>query len=95
MGLGGTFGFSSSIELSRGEISPVTRPGPLQEYWGLEGWPTDWTLLNQNWMVQLVPATTPNLKDILSGNPGGELDGFRPPQLSGTDSRTMKRINNH
>jgi len=95
LGLGGTFGFSSSIELSRGEISPATRPDPLFEHWSLEGWPTHWTLLNQNWMVQLVPATTPALKDILSTNPGGDLDGFRPPALSGTDSRTINRVNSH
>jgi len=95
LGLGGTFGFSSSIELSRGEVSPTTRPDPLLERWHLEGWPTRWTLLNQNWMVQLVPATTPTLKDILSIPPGGDLEGFRPPSLSGVDSRTMNRINSH
>ena len=95
LGLGGTYGFTSTIELSRGEVSPATRPDPSDKRWGLEGWPTHWDLLNQNWMVQLVPATTPTLNYILSGNPGGELEGFRPPDYSGANSRTLKRINHH
>lgn len=95
IGLGGTYGFTSSIELSRGEVTPATRPDPFDERWGLEGWPTHWDLLNQNWMVQLVPATTPTLNSILAANPGGELEGFRPPDFSGADSRTLKRINHH
>lgn len=95
IGLGGTYGFTSTIELSSGGVSSSTRPEPFQERWGLENWPTHWDLLNQNWMAQLVPATTPTLGEILSGNPGEELEGFRPPNYADADSRTLKRVNNH
>lgn len=68
---------------------------PLQERWVSEGWPTHWDLLNQNWMVQLVPATTTNLPRILEQNPGGDFSQFRPPSYAGVGSRQLKQVNTH
>ncbi len=96
--LGGTYGFASDLELPHevptASLEPQDPTDP-QEHWGLENWPTHWDLLNQNWMVQLVPATGSRLPEILQNNPGGKLVGMRPPNFSEIDSREFKVINNH
>lgn len=95
-GLGGTFGFTSRLEVPRERPPSVATPGnELDERWVLEGWPTHFDLLNQNWMVQLVPATTPNLGSILSANPGGDVSSMRVPTYGGAHTRILKGINNH
>ena len=96
IGLGGTFGFTSTIEVPRQRrTAGGAGVDPLRERWVLEGWPTHFDLLNQNWMVQLVPGTTDAMPQILSSNPGGDLAGFRPPNLGDVDNSVMKRVNNH
>ena len=96
--LGGTYGYTSNLEMPREAPAASPEPQnttPRQEHWGLENWPTHWDLLNQNWMVQLVPATASRLPEILQNNPGGKLAGMRPPNLGGIGSREFKTINNH
>ncbi len=93
---GGTLG----ADAGGAQAPPVPGSGgapidPLFERWVSEGWPTHWDLLNQNWMVQLVPATTTNLPRILETNAGGEFAQFRPPSYAGVGSRQLKQINTH
>jgi hypothetical protein len=96
VGLGGTFGFTSQLEVPREQPATSASNGnELEERWVPENWPTQFSLLSQNWMVQLVPATTPNLSRILSANPGGDLSDVRTPAYGRASSRTMKGINNH
>lgn len=91
---GGTLGITVSLPASpagprTGEIDP------LQERWVNEGWPTHWDLLNQNWMVQLVPATARNLPQILGTNPGAEFAALRQPSYGGVENRHLKRLSHH
>ena len=100
--LGGTFGFTSQIELERNG-PPANEPPPpvntldrvLRERWVLENWPTHWDLLNQNWLVQLVPATVTNLPTVLQTNPGGELSDLRMPNYGESENSMMKRVTTH
>ncbi len=91
---GGTLGVTFSLP------APPAGPGigeidPLLERWVNEGWPTHWDLLNQNWMVQLIPATARNMPQILATNPGAEYAGLRQPDLRGVDNRHLKRLSHH
>jgi hypothetical protein len=57
-----------------------------------------WNLLNQNWTVQLVPATQPSLATILQTAPpvpefGG--GGLELPDLGGLGSEDIMRISPH
>lgn len=100
--LGGTFGFTSTIELDRNG-PPTNEPPPpvdtldrvLRERWVLENWPTHWDLLNQNWVVQLVPATVTNLPTVLQTNPGGEVGALRMPNYGESENDMMKRVTTH
>ncbi len=98
--LGGTYGFTSNLTVDAGSIAsnnadPNSPNRPRQEHWGLENWPTHWDLLNQNWMVQLVPATASNVTRILQTSPGGELAQVRLPSFGGIGSAGFKVINHH
>ncbi len=90
--LGGTFGFDSGLEMPEEPAEPST---PEEERWATENWPSHWDLLNQNWMVKLVPATAPSLPEILAANPGIESFNFRPPNLGGITIEQLKRMNTH
>jgi hypothetical protein len=100
--LGGTFGFTSLIEVER-DGPPANDPPPavdtldrlLRERWVLENYPTHWDLLNQNWMVQLVPATVTSLPEVLQTNPGGEVAGLRMPDYGETENNMLKRVTTH
>jgi hypothetical protein len=55
-----------------------------------------WSLWNQNWTVQMVPATAPLLAQILSTQPN--LPGFedvRVPDLSTLSETDMEWLSNH
>jgi len=99
--LGGTFGFTSQIEVPR-ERPPASPPPAddsldqvLRERWVLENWPTHWDLLNQNWAVQLVPATARHLPEIMSSNPGGPVSDLRMPNLSDVPHNVFNRAQTH
>ena len=99
--LGGTFGFTSQLEVPRNRPPAVQPPHNdslervLQERWLLENYPTHWDLLNQNWMVQLVPATARRLPEILQTNPGGEFADLRLPNYGEGENNVLKRVNTH
>lgn len=56
--------------------------------------PTHWDLLNQNWTVQIVPATSPSLGQILQTNPPG-LAGMRVPSLRNLAPDDLQQLNTH
>jgi hypothetical protein len=53
-----------------------------------------WDLLNQNWTVQLTPATTASLAALLSTPPPGLAD-VRVPSLQGFAPSDLQRVNMH
>jgi hypothetical protein len=60
------------------------------------GYSEDWSLLNQHWTVQLVPATTPMLATILQTQPpqdGGA--NITVPDMGGLDTETITTISPH
>lgn len=72
--------------------------GPARWIVGRQHVPTEWTLINQNWTAQLVPATVPNLAAILqtpppvAGWPGYDL---RLPDLGGLSTDQIIQISIH
>ena len=99
--LGGTFGFTSQLEVPRNRPPAVSPPDNdslervLRERWLLENYPTHWDLLNQNWMVQLIPATAQRLPEILQTNPGGDFADVRLPNYGEDENNILKRVNTH
>jgi hypothetical protein len=65
------------------------------------GWSEQWDLFNQNWTVQLVPATTENLAALIQANPpAGALQSSQSvtvqvPRLGGVTSKQIRQINGH
>lgn len=98
--LGGTFGFTSQLEVPRNRQPAALPPNDslervLRERWIVENYPTHWDLLNQNWMVQLVPATAERLPEILQTNPGGDFNDLRLPNYGESENNVLKRVNTH
>lgn len=98
--LGGTFGFTSQLEVPRNRQPAALPPDDslarvLRERWIVENYPTHWDLLNQNWMVQLVPATAERLPEILQTNPGGDFNDLRLPNYGESENKVLKRVNTH
>lgn len=98
--LGGTFGFTSQLEVPRNRPPAALPPEDslervIRERWLLENYPTHWDLLNQNWMVQLIPATADRLPEILQTNPGDNLADIRLPDYGETENNLLKRVNTH
>ncbi len=72
------------------------RSGEIEDYSANgDNWSHAWNTFNQNWMVRLVPATAQTIPAILQTQPGGDLDGFRPPNLGGLTMRELDAINTH
>lgn len=94
-GLGGTFGVSTSIPLPDQPEPPRRDRSPEDERWPRENWPSHWDMLNQNWTAKLVPATAATLPEILQTNPGGDVEGFRMPNLGNATVGDLKKINTH
>ncbi|MBM79050.1 MAG: hypothetical protein CMJ78_00455 [Planctomycetaceae bacterium] len=99
--LGGTFGYASNLDLpAQAPPAPAQPFGPNdvdqanREFWGLENWPTHWDLLNQNWMVQLVPASAQSVRTILRTPPDGEGE-FNLPEFYYTSEQEFEVLNNH
>jgi hypothetical protein len=81
-----------------------TRWAPGHEgEWGIvrQQHPLHWDLLNQNWRVQIVPATHPNLLTILQRQPPFDGSGGKPwkevklPQVDGLQPRDLSMISHH
>ena len=77
----------------------VWRSQPQPGHWDFvlykDYWPTDWDVLNQNWMAKLVPATSSSIVPILQSNPQFQQFNFRPPQLGGASIQDVRNINTH
>jgi hypothetical protein len=92
---GGGFGVPIDIPLD-----PVTT-GPTPPGWHHDNWSADWSLLNQNWTVRLVPATHPEVISILQTHPpAGAIASGQPlqvvlPGFSGLDMSRLRDINSH
>ncbi len=57
-----------------------------------------WSLFNQRWTVQLVPATHERLAEILQARPPTSAEdgtGFEPPNLGGLATQDIVRISPH
>lgn len=88
-GLGGSFGFSSQIPARQ-------QPDPNNNLWYLENWPTHhWDVFNQNWTVQLVPATSEIILPILQTEPTPCQCEFNPPKLDNVTMPMIRQINTH
>lgn len=91
---GGTLGVT--VTLPAAPAGPgIGQIDPRLERWVNEGWPTHWDLLNQNWLVQLIPATARNMPQILGTNPGAEFSVLRLPNYQGVQNRDLKRLSHH
>ncbi|VAX38330.1 hypothetical protein MNBD_PLANCTO02-2469 [hydrothermal vent metagenome] len=88
--LGGTFG-SEIFNPDPEETDPVEGIWVTESFSPI-GWPTHWDLWNQNWSIQLVPATHSKLPQILQANPG---QGVTPLQIGNLTNQELKRINTH
>ncbi len=69
------------------------------EWWvAREGIPTHWDLLNQHWMVQLMPARANRMPEILQSQPqvaGFPGDQIQPPRFPGLTADELHRVNTH
>ena len=55
-----------------------------------------WSLLNQNWTVQMMPATAERLPDILSTQPQiPGMEQVRVPDLGSLNADDLEWLNNH
>lgn len=60
---------------------------------GRQNSPAHWDLMNQNWGVQLVPATARTAPEIVQTPPPGST--YRPHQLGGLSLDGFRRLNTH
>ncbi|MDA1052768.1 MAG: pilus assembly protein TadG-related protein [Planctomycetota bacterium] len=79
---------------------PPSAPGepvPWSIAYQSEGWhPHNWNLINQNWTMQLVPATTSVLPAILSTPPDvNGVTGFETPDLLSLTQDDLRWISHH
>ena len=59
-------------------------------------YPHDWNLVNQNWTMQLVPATTPAIPAILSTPPEiNGVTGFDTPDLLSLTEEDLRWLSHH
>ena len=92
---GGAPGDSAPASTSGGSAILYGYGGNGQIRWvQWEGLSRDWDLLNQNWTVQLVPATTASLGALLSAQPPG-LANVRVPNLQNFAPQDLQRVNTH
>lgn len=102
--LGGTYGTPDLGQIARNNPGqpPDANRSPCEEVWVRDNWPRHWDLLNQHWMVKLVPARAEALPRLLQQEPRSpttramftELQ-LRTPDLGGADIRDLSQINKH
>jgi hypothetical protein len=99
---GGAMGPDVTVPPAPGNAgSPVGGAPPQSNTWVSDGSPDRWDLWNQGWIAQLVPATTDSLAGLLQSKPpDGAVNVGQPmivklPNLGGTSSRDIRRINTH
>ena len=87
-GTGGGFGFRSSLPLPGG--------GPGSWTVWADNWPAHhWDCFNQNWTVQLVPATSDVILPILTSDPTPCQCTFNRPELGNLTMPMIRQINTH
>lgn len=77
---------------------PPSASGGGRWYVGRQSVPTNWSLFNQHWTAQLVPATSPNLAMILQTEPPVpefQQQGLQVPRLGNLGTGDMRRISTH
>ncbi len=75
------------------EANPDDRPRVVRQ-----NRPMHWDLLNQNWTVQLVPAQTPRLREIVQAQPNVPWMNdvpLRLPRLDQVTNDEFRMLNNH
>lgn len=86
-----------------GDTGPPPAPGESgsslgenRQIWWVRWQPrsSNWDLLNQNWTVQLVPATSASLPMLLSTQPPG-LGNVRVPSLQSLGPAELQQVNMH
>ncbi len=76
---------------SNGEpVCTRSDPPNIQHDWA-RSTDTKWNLLNQNWQFKLVPASLPELSEILSQ----PVDEFKPADIRGLSAAEIHLINTH
>jgi hypothetical protein len=89
-----------------GEFPPLppdnpSTPGDASDFWRVGrqyGVSTDWSLMNQHWTAQLVPATVPALAEILQTAPpvpSFQQGQYRLPSFGSLSMDELNRINTH
>jgi hypothetical protein len=90
-----------------GPRTPAAPPPPrdpdedVEQPWTIvyqsEHWyPHDWNLINQNWTMQLVPATTSTIPAILSTRPEiNGVTGFDTPDLRSLTEEDFRWLSHH
>lgn len=79
--------------------------GPTWVYWVWNGqfyeprahrdnWPQEWSMINQNWMARIRPATSESIVQILQQGPGSG-SGYQPLMLNGVTMEEIRAINTH
>jgi len=86
--------------LGMGDQNPPRADPNSEERWivARQSLPTDWTLLNQSWTCQLVPATQECLATVLQtppSLPAFQSEPVRVPNLGGATSDDIQRISPH
>jgi hypothetical protein len=63
-----------------------------------DNWPEDWDLTNQNWTSRIMPASLPNLREILARSPAGldpRAGTLRPGPFAAISKDTLKKLVTH
>jgi hypothetical protein len=94
-GLGGIPGQPGFNQPSPPPATAGGEPTGGNMVWTGEGWPTHWDLWNQNWTVQLVPATADALGRILQTPPQQFAPGVQLPNFCGAAPADLRRMNTH
>lgn len=100
--IGGGFGVDVTVGGAGGGINPFpSPPAGNSGQWFSDGSPFRWDLWNQNWCIQLVPATTNSLAGLLTtAPPAGVVNTSQPvavkvPNFGGASSLDLRHVNNH
>ncbi len=103
---GGTLGGVPGDGLPLPGPPPTTPPPPtppddddqpwLVGYQSGRWYPHDWNLINQNWTMQIVPATTSAIPSILSTQPEiNGVTGFDTPELFSLTDEDIRWLSHH
>jgi hypothetical protein len=89
--------FGGSLPLDPGGTQ---QPSGLVDFWVTDNWPkpTDryvWSLLTQNWAVQIVPTTADNMGKILQTPAQQNAPGMTIPTFGPVGPAELRKVNTH